>query len=214
MAWWEERLRLLRQQTIRERFPFVPVVEVTLNDVEHSVYPWGGAVTLQVVQSYNRTALVHTVLVCSKVLHCSRSLSTDLLQSEIDYMARAMRAYSTQAALPPDALIICLYVEAADLDLASTLGIEVYLFATVSISIVMLDSHSLSAQRSGNLRTSAGRCPLASSPVRNQSISLSLRARLSLTQRSARKHLGQHRSTRSRTARIRPLAGNGHPHLA
>lgn len=168
MAWWEERLRLLRQQTIRERFPFVPVVEVTLNDADRTVYPWGGGVTLQVVQSYNRTALVHTVLVCSKV---PAALSDQLIhrQSEIDYMARAMRAYAAQAALPPDALIICLYVEATDLDLASSLGIEVYLCLTVFIPTVLLDSHSLSAQRSGNPRTSPSRRPLASYPVRNRS---------------------------------------------
>lgn len=67
MAWWEERLRSLRQQTIRERFPFVPVVDFSLADTEQMVYPWGGNVSLQVIQSYNRAALVHTVLVCSKV---------------------------------------------------------------------------------------------------------------------------------------------------
>lgn len=38
-----------------------------------------------------------------------------------------MRAYATQLGVSPDALIICLYVEAAEMDLASSLGIEVYL---------------------------------------------------------------------------------------
>src|SRR5690348_2251514 len=67
MAWWEERLRALRQQTIRERFPFVPVIDWTMVDADQTVYPWAGNVNLQVIQSYNRAALMHTVLVCSKV---------------------------------------------------------------------------------------------------------------------------------------------------
>lgn len=76
---------------------------------------------------------------------------TILLQSEIDFLSRAMRLYGTETLLPIEAVIICLYADATEIDLASTMGIEVYLPLTLPFLSICLICPLTVQQRSNRL---------------------------------------------------------------